>query len=270
MKCGWRRAFRMTRLAGHLLLGAVVVKVVYPLVSREARLGLRARWCKRVLHVIGVDLRVVGSVPSGCHLIAANHISWLDVFVIGAVLPCWYVAKDDTRSWPFLGWMAAANDTLFLRRASARAAYRMNVEIRARLNAQQSVVIFPEGTTTDGTRVLDFYPALFQPAVDMVLPVLPLAICYRDEAGHTATAVAYIDDDPLWKSLREVLDAACTEAQLVLDPALDPRGRKRREFASDACHAIRRLQNRDAAPVRSGEPRASARVPVFQPAGASD
>src|SRR5262249_32774385 len=155
----------------------------------------------------------------------------------------------DTRAWPFVGWMAAANETLFLRRRSARAAYRMNADIRARLDAQQSVIVFPEGTTTDGTRVLDFYPALFQPAVDRALPVLPLAARLRDAPGSRATNVAYIDDDPLWKSLRAVLDARRTEARVVLDPALDPRGRKRREFASDACHAIRRLQRRDVTSV---------------------
>jgi 1-acyl-sn-glycerol-3-phosphate acyltransferase len=244
MRRAWRRGFRLGRLAIHLAAGAALVKVVYPIARHELRLAIRAWWCRKALRVLGVQLHIVGNVPRDCHLIAANHISWLDIFVIGAVLPCWFVAKAETRSWPFAGWMAQANRTLFLRRASARAAYRMNAEIRARLGSRQSVVIFPEGTTTEGTGVLDFYPALFQPAIDTGRPVLPLAICYRDDTARTATAVAYVDDDPLWKSLCAVLDAPRTQARLVLDRALARPGAKRRELAATACRAIRQTRLR--------------------------
>jgi 1-acyl-sn-glycerol-3-phosphate acyltransferase len=216
------------------------VRFVYPLARREVRLALRARWCRRVLAVLGVDLEVIGTAPAGCHLIAANHISWLDIFVIGAAFPCCYVSKDETRAWPFMGWMAAANDTLFLRRGSARAAWRMNARIRERFDLGQSVVIFPEGTTTDGTLVRDFFPALFQPAIDRQRPVLPLAIAYFDEAAHTATSVAYIDDDPLWKSLHAVLEAPRTAARLILHEPLHTAGRPRRSLATLSCEAIRR------------------------------
>src|SRR5262249_2761294 len=142
----------------------------------------------------GVRGRVSGPFPFGCPLIAVNHVSWLDVFAIGALLPCWFVSKTEIRAWPLAGRIAAANDTLFLRRRNPRAAYRMNAEIRARLGSRQSVVIFPEGTTTDGSRVLPFYPALFQPAVDGAHRVLPMYLCYRDHAGRPMPAAAYIDD----------------------------------------------------------------------------
>jgi 1-acyl-sn-glycerol-3-phosphate acyltransferase len=180
MKRLCRRALRLSRLAFHLLLGACMVKLVYPLATRKSRMAPRNWWCCQMLRVLGVDLHTAGTLPSGCYLIAANHIAWLDVFAIGAISPCWFVAKEEARCWPFAGWMAAANDTLFLKRASPRAAYRMNAEVRRRLAAQQPVAVFPEGTTTDGTSVRDFYPALFQPAVDIGLRVLPLAISYRD------------------------------------------------------------------------------------------
>jgi 1-acyl-sn-glycerol-3-phosphate acyltransferase len=220
--------------------------------------------------VLGVELDAVGTPPSGCHLIAANHISWLDAFVIGAILPCWFVAKSEVRAWPFTGWMAAANDTLFLRRRSAWAAYRMNAEVRARLDAHQSVVVFPEGTTTDGSRVLDFFPALFQPAIDRALPVLPIAVCYRDAAGRPAPSVAYIDDDPLWKSLRAVLDAPRTQARLVLEGTLDPAGLKRRDLAQAACAAVRRAHVGLGAAAVPEEPQRARVATVYETANASD
>jgi 1-acyl-sn-glycerol-3-phosphate acyltransferase len=231
-------------VAAHLALGLLLVQLLYPLLRRDARMAIRARWCQRMLSLLGVRLRVSGPVPFGCHLIASNHVSWLDVLAIGAMFPCWFVSKAEARAWPVLGWLAAANDTLFLRRRSPRAAYRMNAEIRVRLGSGQSVVIFPEGTTTDGSRVLPFYPALFQPAVDGHHRVLPMAVCYRDRAGRRVAAAAFVDDDPLWKSLRAVLDAPGIEAHLLLDDALAAAGRSRRELAARARGAVARLHRR--------------------------
>lgn len=262
-----RRALRLSRLAIHLALGVALVELLYPLVRRDARMAIRARWCRQMLSLLGIRLRVSGPLPLGCHLIASNHVSWLDVFAIGATFPCWFLAKTETRAWPVFGWLAAANDTLFLRRRNARAAYRMNAEIRARLKSRQSVVIFPEGTTTDGSQVLPFYPALFQPAVDGRHRVVPLAISYHDDAGDCATAVAYINDDPLWKSLRAVLDSPGLEAHLLLDDAIDAAGRVRRDLAVRACNAITRLQRRQGRP-RTFEGQADRRVPWAARAGA--
>jgi 1-acyl-sn-glycerol-3-phosphate acyltransferase len=262
MKVGLRRAFRLARLAVHVAAGAALVTIFFFRCSRATRVAVRKRWCRQALDMLGVRLRLVGAVPADCHLFAANHISWLDVIAIGAVLPCWYVSKDEIRAWPFFGWMAAANDTLFLRRQSARAVYRMNAEIRTRLEQRQSVVVFPEGTTTDGTRVLPFYPALFQPAIDTAMPVLPLAISYFDATSAPDTAVAYIDDDPVWTSLRAVLDAPRTEVRLVLDHALAGEKRNRRELASRSCAAIRRLQSRQAEPREIAQPRPAHALPL--------
>jgi len=262
---GLRRALRLSRVAVHLALGLLLVELLYPLLRRDARMAIRASWCQHMLSLLGVRLRVSGPVSFGCHLIASNHVSWLDVFAIGALFPCWFVSKAETRAWPLIGWLAAANETLFLRRRSARAAYRMNAEIRARLGSGQSVAIFPEGTTTDGSRVLPFYAALFQPAVDCGRPILPMAVCYRDRAGHRAAAAAFIDDEPLWKSLRAVVDTPGIEAYLVLDDALAAAGRTRRELAARACGAVARL-NRQGLSGAFDEERDERVSPVFNSA----
>lgn len=245
-----RRTWRLSRLLLHVAYGAAIVRLVYPFARREMRLAIRARWCRTVLRVLGVELHVHGTLPAGCRLVVANHISWLDTFVIGAVLPCWFVSKSEMRAWPVVGWIAATNETLFLRRRSARAVYRINAEIRQKFDALQSVVVFPEGTTTDGTSVLEFYPALFQPAIDRGQPVLPLAISYRDHAGATATGIAYINDDSLWVSVRAVLDAPRTHATLAvasdatsaLSTLSDGAAITRRDLAARTCIAVRRLQ----------------------------
>ena len=259
---GLRRALRLSRVAVHLAIGLLLVELLYPLLPRHARLAIRASWCQRMLSLLGVRLRISGPVPFGCHLIASNHVSWLDVFAIGAMFPCWFVSKAEMRAWPVFGLLSAANETLFLRRRSARAAYRMNAEIRARLGSGQSVAIFPEGTTTDGSRVLPFYPALFQPAVDGGHRVLPMVVCYRDAVGNRVAEAAYIDDEPLWTSLRAVLDAPGIEAHLLLDDPFTTVGRSRRELAARASSAVRRLHGRHGVSEESDE-----RVPqVLNPA----
>lgn len=257
-----RRSLRLSRVTVHLALGVLLVELVYPLLRRDARVAIRASWCRGMLSLLGVRLRVSGPLPFGCHLIAANHVSWLDVFAIGAMFPSWFVSKAEIRAWPLIGWLAAANETLFLRRRSARAAYRMNAEVRARLGSGQSVVIFPEGTTTDGSRVLPFYPALFQPAVDGGHRVLPMAVCYRDAGGNRVAGAAYIDDEPLWTSLRVVLDAPGIEAHLVLDDALDAAGRSRGELATRACGAVTYLHRLQVSEADSDEHASAALNPV--------
>ena len=236
--------FRLFGVLLHLALGLLLVELLYPLLRRDARMAIRASWCRRLLSLLGVRLQVFGPLPFGCHLIAANHVSWLDVLAIGALFPCWFVSKAETRAWPVIGRLAAANDTLFLRRRSPRAAYRMNAEIRERLGSRQSVVVFPEGTTTDGSRVLPFHPALFQPAADGGHRILPLALCYRDRTGRRVPQAAFIDDEPLWKSLRAVLDTPGIEAHLLLDDALSAAKRPRRELAARAYGAVARLHER--------------------------
>jgi 1-acyl-sn-glycerol-3-phosphate acyltransferase len=248
-----RRTWRLSRLVLHVAYGAAIVRLLYPFARRDVRLAVRAWWCRSVLRVLGVELHVHGTIPAGCQLVVANHISWLDTFAIGAVLPCWFVSKTEMRAWPLVGWISAANDTVFLRRGSARAVYRMNAEIRRKFDASQSVVIFPEGRTTDGTGVLDFYPALFQPAIDCGKPVLPLAISYRNHADAIATDVAYINDDSLWMSVRAVLDAPRTRVTLAVDELSDCTAMTRRDLAARTCSTIRRLQQPHPTPAERGE-----------------
>jgi 1-acyl-sn-glycerol-3-phosphate acyltransferase len=257
-----RRTWRLSRLVLHVAYGAALVRLLYPFARRDVRLAVRAWWCRTALRVLGVECHVHGTIPAGCQLIVSNHISWVDTFAIGTVLPCWFVSKTEMRAWPLVGWISAANDTLFLRRGSARAVYRMNAEIRRRFDASQSVVVFPEGRTTDGTCVLDFYPALFQPAIDRGQPVLPLAISYRNHAGATATDVAYINDDSLWLSVRAVLDAPRTGVTLAFDERSDCTAITRRDLAARTCTTVRRLQQPYPTPEQRGETAPAETLPL--------
>lgn len=243
-----RRTLRLARLAAHLALGAALVRLAYPLLPPAARVALRSRWCRGLLATLGVRLHIAGALPEQPLLIASNHISWLDVFAIGAAFRCGFVSKDDARAWPLFGWLAARNDTLFLRRNSARAAHAVSRKLAARLAARESIAVFPEATTSDGSQVLPFNAALFQAAVDARCGVLPVAVQYYDHRARRTSVAAYVGDDPLWKSLRAVLDAPAVHVHLFVGDGLAAAGRSRRELAVRAHAAVARLHS----PRRAG------------------
>jgi 1-acyl-sn-glycerol-3-phosphate acyltransferase len=257
----------LTRFGLHLAFGMAIVKLAYPLLGPRRRAALRRGWCRGLLAALGVRLQVVGAAPAHPVLVAANHVSWLDIFAIGAALPCTFVSKEEARSWPIVGWLAAHNATLFLRRHSPRAVHRVKREVAARLAQAETVVVFPEGTTSEGASVLPFNPALFQAAVDAASRVLPVAVQYYDHAARRTAAAAYVGDDPLWKSLRAVLDAPSIHVHLFFGDCLQ--GTARRELAAAARRAVLRLHSPAAQPSRHlvGYPRAGVQGDVVAGAG---
>jgi 1-acyl-sn-glycerol-3-phosphate acyltransferase len=122
-------------------------------------------------------------------LVLANHMSWLDIFVINASLPAAFVSKEDVRHWPIAGWLAARNDTIFLKRGSRGHARLINQEIAAVLARDKLVAVFPEGTTTDHHH-LNLYDSL-RPSLR---PSLSASLC---------DSLARSLDDSLHRSLRE-------------------------------------------------------------------
>lgn len=228
------------RLALHLVQGLLTVLVVYPGVTKNAQLGLRRRWSARLLAILGVHVNAHGeTLQRGCMLIA-NHISWLDIFVINALVPAAFVAKAEVRAWPLIGWLAAKNDTVFLRRGSRGHARLIGQEIARILDDDRNVTIFPEGTTSDGRSVLHFHAALLQPAIDAGRPVQALALRYRNPDGSYCGAPAYEGETTLMQSLAAILAAPRIRAEVEAFSAIAPGAdASRREVALAAHRSIR-------------------------------
>ncbi len=123
-------------------------------------------------------------------LIVANHISWLDIFVLNAVQPARFVAKAELARWPLVGRLIADCGTLFIERGRRpRRASDQSRRRARRSSAGDVIAIFPEGTTTDGSMLLPFHGSLLQPVIDARGHVQPMAIRYRDSDGaRTASA----------------------------------------------------------------------------------
>jgi 1-acyl-sn-glycerol-3-phosphate acyltransferase len=173
-------------------------------------------------------------------LLVANHVSWLDVFVINTAFPAAFVSKAEVRDWPLVGWLAARNETVFLRRGSRGHARIVNAEIGALLERGRHVAVFPEGTTTDGSHVQGFHAALLQPAIAAGSPIQPLAISYRLPDGRYTRAAAYDGDVSLLESMQSIIAEAEIIARVRVAPPLQTCAQTsdRKTLAREAREAI--------------------------------
>lgn len=219
--------------------GAIFLMLcVVPFCAAPTRLRLKAGFSRRLLGALGIKLEadLRHAVPGA--LIVANHISWIDIFVINAALPAAFVSKEEVRHWPLIGWLAARNDTVFLRRGSRGHARIINQEIGAILDQGNYVAVFPEGTTTDGTHLLHFHAALIQPALAAGRPVLPVAISYWQPDGRRSLAPAYIGEVSLGQCTRAIIAGTGLVARVRSCPLLGMAGEDRRQVAAAAREAI--------------------------------
>ena len=142
---------------------------------------------KAILKIIGVRVRVSGPLPAPGTLIVSNHVSWLDICIIGSVLPVNFVAKADISGWPILGFLAKLQKTLFIKRDRRSDTANQRNAMQDRLLDGSRLLLFPEGTTGDGTIVFPFKSSLFAaaevPENDNPIPIQPLSLAFAELSG---------------------------------------------------------------------------------------
>lgn len=197
---------------------------------------------------MSIELRADGEIRG---MAIANHISFLDIFVINAVTPAAFVSKDDVRRWPLIGWLCRHTDTIFLARGSRSAAQQVRETLAETLRQDRVVAVFPEGTTTDGSHVLPFHSALFQAAIDAGAPVTPVVLHYKERNGIRSAAPSYVGDTTLMECLWSIVMADDLGAVIEVDAPLAAAGHDRRQLAAQA---HRRVSHRLTPnhPARSG------------------
>jgi 1-acyl-sn-glycerol-3-phosphate acyltransferase len=171
-------------------------------------------------------------------LVVSGHVSWVDIFAIGSVMPGRFVAKSEVISLPGLGLLARLMKVIPIERASLRRLPDVVGTVAARLRAGQTVVAFPEGTTWCGLAYGQFRPAMFQAAVDAGRPVQPLRLSYHHRDGSPSTVAAYVGDDTLMASIRRLITAQRTFVRVQVESLQLP-GDDRRDLAARCEAAVR-------------------------------
>ncbi|QWD63694.1 1-acyl-sn-glycerol-3-phosphate acyltransferase [Polynucleobacter sp. MWH-UH2A] len=195
------------RIALHVVYGLLLLSIRFPFAQQRTKDQYIQSWSLTLLSIFGITLRIRNQeiLPSTPYMLAANHISWMDIHAINAFKPIRFVAKSEVASWPIFGWMARQLGTVFIRRDSTRHGKHIAGELGTLLH-HESVCIFPEGTSTSGGNALPFKPNLFEAAVLANTPVFSLAISYKSSLTNQRTEVpAFIGDMGLLESICNML-----------------------------------------------------------------
>ena len=234
------------RLAGLVTMLAVsaLVAMLLPLLGRRRTPVLRGLF-RSLLWTVGVRLRFegpareIGAGEGTGVLVVANHLSWLDILVLGAVQPMRMVAKAEIREWPLLGSLARRIGTLFIDRNGLRSLPGVVDGVAGALRAGAPVGLFPEGTTWCGAASGEFRRAGFQAALDAHVPVRPVSQRFLLPDGTPTTVGAFIGEDTLLDSMLRVLRLPRLVVEVQVLPLLEAGpGTDRRELARRAELAI--------------------------------
>lgn len=235
------RAWRATRVSLHVFAGLATTTFVFPRADAARKRELTRRWCLKLLALMRIEARVHGAITGhgGNVLLVANHISWLDIFVLNAHRPARFIAKAELAAWPLVGRLIRGSGTIFIQRARKTDTHRVNRVAADALASGDDLVVFPEGTTTDGRQVLRFHGSLLQPICDTKGHVLPVAIRYHDGEGRHCAAAEYVGETSFAESFWRV----CGERRIAVDlhaaPALPAHTMHRRDLARESERAIR-------------------------------
>ncbi len=233
----------------HLRLGAMLLRLglelarglwrvrTFPGLPAQQRHAAVRAWSRRMLRATRVHLRMHGTPHHGACLMAANHVSWLDIMALNAAHPTRFVAKSEVRQWPLLGRLVAGAGTLFIERGRPRDAMRVMHDMAHCLRNGEHVSVFPEGTTSDGTHVLALHANLFQAAISAGTPVQPVLLRYVDASGAPSRAAAYVDDDTILDTLRRIAEGPPIGVEVHYLPVLQ--GEDRRQLAASVQQALR-------------------------------
>jgi lyso-ornithine lipid O-acyltransferase len=232
-------SFRAARRAVALGLALVLCVVRFWLGRWHGPYTLerRALWlqstARLVMASLGIRARYEGRPPIE-GLVVANHLSYLDIVILSAAMPCFFVAKVEIDGWPFFGEAARSGGTIFLDRASRSSAHAAANQISERLKLSVPVLLFPEGTSSDGSSVLRFHSRLIDPATTAGAPITAAAIRYVLQDGTPERDLCWFGDEQFLSHLWKVLGKAGLSAEVRFG---QPRVYVDRRVAAETTHA---------------------------------
>lgn len=239
-----RRIIKLSKVILHLFAGlftllALRLKHRGPVPDKRLKRH-RQQWHLKLTRILDLHIQRHGLASEHPALLVSNHVSWMDIPVLGSQGELGFLSKAEVRDWLGIGWLADRSGTLFIERGGSEAAEKAMDDIREQLNGQHNIILFPEGTTTDGSDVRRFHPRLFATAFALNVPVQPVAIRYTDDHGNPHHGAPFIGDDTfpahIWRIAKEkrIHVDVYFLPPIPIDDSL-----KRRELAESAHQAIR-------------------------------
>jgi 1-acyl-sn-glycerol-3-phosphate acyltransferase len=217
-------------------LAGCVVKYWMVRIRGPLTLEQRARWLHSastgVLGALRIQSQVQGTAPAR-GLVVANHLSYLDIVILSAAMPCFFVSKVEVNDWPYFGKAARTGATMFIDRSSRASAAAVARQMAERLMLPVPVLLFPEGTSSDGSQVLRFHSTLFEPAIRAQAPVTAASVRYVLHDGAQERDLCWFDDTTFVAHIWKALCTGGFSAQVIFG---EPRTYPDRRAAAAAAH----------------------------------
>jgi len=238
-----RLCFKIFLITVLFVTGLLIAAVIFPVLAiilkpanaRHNRDELKRVWLKWFSAIIGLQIAKEGEPVASPLLLVSNHISWLDIIILGRFIPAYFVAKSDILSWPVIGYLAKQAGTIFVRRGVKQQVHETAEQMVWLLKQNSAVIAFPEGTTTRGELVLPFHASLFQPALLTKSAIQPVALQYLGEAKEQAP---FIGEDAFVPHLIKMLSMDKIQVRVVFLAAINSSGKNRHSVSNESRTAI--------------------------------
>ena len=236
---------RVVRVLAVVSLGLGMASI-FALLHRlhlNSAMDRRQRWTqffmKRLSNALPFQVTVVGERPATPMLWVSNHVSWTDIALLGQLTPLSFLSKAEVRSWPVAGWLADQAGSLFIRRGAGDS-QTIREQMSRHLQQQHPLLMFPEGTTTDGRSVRTFHGRLLSAAIDSDVPLQPVAIRYLRN-GESDPIAPFIGDDDLLSHLLRLFAHEQAQVEIHLLEPIACEQQERAMLAFKAQEAIRQV-----------------------------
>ncbi len=200
-------------------------------------------WLGAIAYILGIRIEVLGDLTESATLLVANHISWLDIPVIGYAANPRFLSKSEVKKWPIIGWLAQSAGTLFLQRGEASATESAKQAIISGLESGGKVIIFPEGTTSDGSSMKHFHARLYAAPIQTQSLVQPVALIYLNNKGECNTIVPYVGKQTLLSNVWNIARQRESYVQVHFLTPLNVDGKSRDVLAQSSAQAIKLVYN---------------------------
>jgi 1-acyl-sn-glycerol-3-phosphate acyltransferase len=233
------RVIRLIALISLLIIGVLFILTasILDAFSKKQTMTLKfaQKWYQLLLRTMNIHVELEGQYSHQGILICSNHISWLDIPVLGSVLPTYFLSKAELRDFPILGWLAHHAGTLFIQRGAGQIE-EVKQLMQAYLAADHCLTFFPEATTGNGKAIRRFHPRLFSSAIETNTPILPVSIRYLTDTQPKLN----IDfgDETMATNLWRVLGRWQTKVHVTLLPIINSENQKRKVLADQTMNAI--------------------------------
>ncbi len=239
MKLKMRLYFKLFLIVILFISGFIIAAGIFPTLTflysaanaKVKRDALKTLWLGWFSTILNLHVVKEGEIPEQGALLVSNHISWLDIIVIGQYLPAYFVAKSDISNWPVIGYLARQGGTIFIRRGDKQHIRATAEKMMWLLKQNSNIIAFPEGTTTKGDEVLPFHSSLFQPALLTRSVIQPVVLQYQGAAKDHAP---FVGDDGFVPHLIRMLMLDKIEVHLTFLPVISSSGKDRHSISLEA------------------------------------